>query len=141
MTCSPKTQKTNTWKAFSRYIRVRDSIRTTGTISEVVCFTCGERLDTMASQAGHIVSRAYSGALYNERVVYAQCVNCNAFKEGNHILGFLHLEEMVGYDKAREIVLDSMKPKKHTKFDLEDLEEGCLAATEIMEEHYAKYAN
>ncbi len=135
-TRSRKYQEYLTWKAFSRYIRVRDSIRTTGTLSRVKCFTCGEELDTAASQAGHIVSRSYSAALYNERVVFAQCIHCNYRYEGNHIFGFLHLAEMVGFDRAVDIVMASAAPKSFSMLDLEDIEEGCEAAVEVMEEYY-----
>lgn len=137
-TRSRKTQENATWHEFSRYIRLRDAIRTTGTTKEVECFTCGIRLPREMSQAGHIVSRSYNGALYNPNVVFAQCVTCNHRYEGNHILGFLHLEQIVGYDKAREIVLKSMKPMSLTMFQLEDIEEGCAAAAEILENCYAE---
>lgn len=137
---SRKTQELRTWQAFSKYIRARDAIRSTGTLSEVVCFTCGQRLPTAASQAGHIVSRTYQGALFNPKVVFAQCVHCNHNREGNHILGFFHLVEIVGYDTAVKIVFNSMKPKPLTMLDLEDIEEGCLYATEVLEEFYEQHA-
>jgi hypothetical protein len=139
-TRSRKYQEQVTWKAFATYVKMRDAIRSTGTLAEVDCFTCGVRIPRGASQAGHIVSRTYQGALYNEKVVFAQCQHCNYNREGNHILGFFHLVDMVGYDRACSIIFDSMRPKPLTMEDLEDIEEGCNNACEIMEKYYEQYA-
>jgi len=135
-----KAQEKATWDAFSKFVRTRDAIRTTGTLSEVECFTCGLHLPTAASQAGHIISRAYRGALYNPNVVFAQCPRCNLWFEGNHVLGFLNLVKMIGWEKAVMIVEDSMKPMAYDIFQLEDIEEGCEAAREVLEEEYEQWA-
>lgn len=119
---------------------MRDAIRTTGTLSRVKCFTCGEEIPTASSQAGHIVSRAYKSALFNEKVVHAQCVTCNYRFEGNHILGFFHLADMVGWDAAISIVMNAIVPSSLTIHDMEDIEEGCQAAVEVMEEYYEEHA-
>ena len=139
-TRSRKTQENATWKAFSKYIRARDAIRTTGTLANVECFTCGQILPTGASQAGHIVSRAFNGALFNEKVVFAQCAHCNLHREGMHVFGFLNLVSLVGFDRAEAIVLDSVKPRPLTMFDLEDLEDGCELALEVLEQFYEENA-
>lgn len=133
---SRETQSRATWKAFSKYIRMRDSIRTTGTLTSVECFTCGKKIPTAASQAGHIISRAFQGALYNPQVVYAQCTHCNLFFEGMHIPGFWHLGEMVGWEKAIEICKRAMEPLPLPMEVLEDIEDGCDVAVEIMEQYY-----
>ena len=138
---SRKYQEECTWKAFANYIKMRDAIRSTGTLAEVECFTCGELLPRGAAQAGHIISRSYQGALFNEKVVFAQCVHCNYTREGNHILGFFRLCEMVGHDRAVKIIFDSIKPKPLTMEDLVDIEEGCQHACEIMENFYEQKAN
>lgn len=140
---SRKYQEQQTWKAFSKYIRARDAIRTTGTLARVVCFTCGNELETAASQAGHIISRSYSNALLNPNVVFAQCTHCNYAREGNHVLGFLNLVELVGYEKAQRIVYSSMIPKSpsYTQLDLEDMEDSYWQAYEILEQYYEEHAH
>ena len=133
---SYKTAETAAWKAFSRYIRLRDSIRSTGTLEECECFFCRKILPTSAMQAGHVVSRSYRNALFNPEVVFSSCVECNYRREGNHVLGFLHLVEMVGLTRATEIIYRSMEPASLTILDLEDIEEGCKMAAEILEKEY-----
>jgi hypothetical protein len=139
-TRSRKTQEAAAWKAFSRYIRLRDAIRTTGTTSSVVCFTCGKTIPRAESQAGHIVSRAYHAALYNPQVVFAQCPKCNLWFEGNHILGFLNLIDMVGFQQALSIVRGAIQPLPISSEDLVDIEEGCDIASEILEDFYERNA-
>jgi hypothetical protein len=133
-TRSRRTQEAATWKAFSRYVRLRDAIRTTGTPDSVVCFTCGAVLRTPESQAGHIVGRAWGRALYNEDVVFAQCPECNMRYEGAHVLGFLHLASLVGIAAATDAVVDAAGHRGFTMHELEDIEEGCLAAAEVLEQ-------
>lgn len=140
---SRKTQENYTWTAFSRYIRLRDSIRTTGTLSRVICFYCGVELPTFrsgqlnGSQAGHMVSRVFSGAKYNEKVVFASCSHCNGALEGNHVMGFLHLCDMVGFSTAHDIIIDAVTNKiQYDLGELVDIEEACLLACEILEDFY-----
>ncbi|MCL2806662.1 MAG: recombination protein NinG [Coriobacteriia bacterium] len=139
-TRSRKWQESVTWKAFADYIKMRDAIRTTGTLAEVHCMYCGRRHYRAESQAGHMISRTYGNALYNPKVVFASCSNCNLYREGNHVSGYLNLVEMVGPKQASSIVIDAMKPKPYTMEELEDIEEGCLAAVEIMESYYEAHA-
>jgi len=52
--------KDSAWNAFSYYIRIRDSLATTGNIYQCVCITCNERGDSEPKdfkhiQAGHAV--------------------------------------------------------------------------------------
>jgi hypothetical protein len=93
------------------------------------------------AQAGHVVSRKYSKALYNPAVVYASCQHCNGYLEGNHAAGVLHMCEDLGATKALSILAASMQNGANTFEELEDIEDGCSTAVEIMEDYYAKNAN
>jgi hypothetical protein len=64
--------------------------------------------------------------------------NCNGYKEGNHVAGFLHMCEDMGFEKASRVAVAAMQDGAHTFEELEDIEDGCLSAIEIMENYYAE---
>lgn len=70
-------EKTLTWNAFSKLIRLRDAILTTGDIYDLVCITCDRRKDIKTTDAGHWQSRRYSSTLFDPRNVHGQCKQCN----------------------------------------------------------------
>jgi len=80
---SKKTVKDKAWRAFSKFIRLRDALKTTGTLTHVKCITCGKLLSVSFCDAGHFVSRRYNATLFDERNVNTQCRYCNRFLDGN----------------------------------------------------------
>ena len=75
--------KRKVWDVFSRYIRTRDCLRTTGCTSWGLCFTCDKRFHFKLLQAGHFVAGRHNANLFSERGVQAQCYNCNVNLNGN----------------------------------------------------------
>ena len=75
--------KKKCWEAFSRYIRTRDCIRTTGCPDWGLCITCGKRYHFKLFQAGHFISGRHLSNLFSERGTHAQCYNCNINLKGN----------------------------------------------------------
>ena len=74
--------KDKAWKAFSDYIRLRDSLLTTGTPDNCICVTCSVRGDTSwkpykAIQAGHAVGGRGNAVLFHEELANGQCGYCN----------------------------------------------------------------
>ena len=69
--------KKNVWDIFSRDIRLRDALRTTGTVEYVLCITCCERKRTIEVDAGHFYSRRNTELLFDRKNVHAQCKKCN----------------------------------------------------------------
>lgn len=74
--------KDKAWSTFSMYIRVRDSLATTGTTDYCVCITCNERGDSDPKefkhiQAGHAVGGRGNAVLFNEEITNGQCDYCN----------------------------------------------------------------
>lgn len=74
--------KDNAWTAFSMYIRIRDSLATTGTTDYCVCITCNERGDSEPKefkhiQAGHAVGGRGNAVLFHEEITNGQCDYCN----------------------------------------------------------------
>lgn len=79
--------KDDAWTAFSTYIRIRDSLATTGTTEYCICITCNERGDSSWKeykhiQAGHAVGGRGNAVLFHEEIVNGQCDYCNNPKIG-----------------------------------------------------------
>lgn len=76
--------KDKAWKWFSRYIRLRDCLKTTKTKDRCVCITCGATHGFKDIQAGHFVGGRNNSVLFDERMVNGQCMRCNVFLRGNY---------------------------------------------------------
>ena len=71
--------KEKAWKAFSLYIRHRDSLD--GEIC--MCCSCGRIYPLKKMQAGHFIPGRSNAVLFEENGVHAQCYGCNVGKGGN----------------------------------------------------------
>ena len=107
---SKSTVKGKAWRAFSKFIRLRDALKTTGTLTHVKCITCGKLLSIGFCDAGHFVSRRHNATLFDERNVNTQCRYCNRFLNGALLEYRRQLVRMYGEgidteleDKATEI--------------------------------------
>ena len=72
--------RANYW--FSKFIRTRDAIETTGTLDEVLCVTCGKQIPVGKADCGHFIPGRTTGVLYREDNANAMCVLCNRFRQG-----------------------------------------------------------
>lgn len=73
--------KKKAWTEFSPFVRVRDALRTTGGVDNVVCCSCGIIKPVSAiggAQAGHLVPGRGNSILFCELGVHAQCYHCNS---------------------------------------------------------------
>ena len=95
---------------FSRYIRLKDCLDTTGSIEWGYCYTCKKSKNFKELQAGHYVDRTHIRTRYDERNVHPQCVHCNYFLEGNKSAYTLHLIKDYGKNIIKE--LDTLKNKR-----------------------------
>ncbi len=78
--------KKKAWEAFSKYIRLRDAITTTGTRDVLVCCSCDKEYPAFGkgcAQAGHFVPGRSHSLLFREKGVHGQCYNCNHTLKGN----------------------------------------------------------
>lgn len=99
------------WWWFSKYIRIRDCIRTTWTKNIFKCCSCRSLTLFEEWDAGHFISRSYKQTKFDERNVCAQCRKCNRFQQGcwdrmyEHILK-LHWQDTIDdlLKKKNEIV-------------------------------------
>jgi len=65
------------WPLFSRYIRLRDCIKTTGTTDWGLCRTCQRKYHFKRLQAGHFIPGRMRAVLFDPRCVHIQCYRCN----------------------------------------------------------------
>ena len=102
--------KKKAWTAFSKYIRVRDCLETTGSPYYGVCCTCGKQYPIERLQAGHFVAGRTNALLFRETGVHGQCVSCNMFKGG----AWVEYEEFMLERYGPEITLEEKMAKRKT---------------------------
>mgnify|MGYP001615837737 FL=1 len=120
---SQKTVKNNAWRHFSKFIRLRDALKTTGTLTHVKCLTCGKLLQISFCDAGHFVSRRYKATLFDERNVNTQCRYCNRFLDGNLLEYRRQIIRLYGEGIDTELETKSRQLKKYTVDELTKLAE------------------
>jgi hypothetical protein len=78
--------KGEAWDEFSKFIRLRDALRTTGTKDYLVCCSCGKQYPAFGvrcAQAGHFIAGRKNAILFDEKCCHGQCYNCNHTLKGN----------------------------------------------------------
>lgn len=95
--------KEKAWRAFSKYIRIRDALLTTGTTDYAICCTCGKEYPIAKLQAGHYLPGRTNGILFDERGVHAQCVGCNMFGKGMQAEYHLYMLDKYGAEVCEEL--------------------------------------
>ena len=112
--------KKRAWRYFSKYIRLRDALKTTGDINFCKCFTCGRIESIKNMDAGHFVSRRFNSTLFDERNVNAQCARCNVFLSGNQLEYRRQLIKLYGEGIDIELKDKATEIKKYTIPELEE---------------------
>ena len=123
--------KKNIWPLFSRYIRERDCLKTTGCKQWGLCITCGKRYHIKLLQAGHFISGRHNANLFNEDGCHAQCYNCNINLKGNTLEYRRKIIEL--YGEGYDEVLES-RGKEVKQFTIPELEEFKLYLKQKLEE-------
>lgn len=133
------------WSNFSKYIRLRDCIATTGNIEEGVCFTCGKIYGFNKLQAGHMVAKRTNNILFDEDNVKAQCIGCNIYKNGDqgrfvlNRIRELQDDGMSLQDAYNEVLLAFNKPDKELTYEeLVELDKHYLIKIEEIEKKFNK---
>ncbi len=77
------TEKADT--VFSKYIRKRDALATTGSTEMVICISCGRHKENNGHivNNGHFIPRYCKSTRYDEQNCNSQCVYCNKELKGN----------------------------------------------------------
>lgn len=115
--------KNRAWNMFSKYIRTRDCLATTGTIERGRCVTCGKIFDFRDLQAGHCIPGRYKSILFDEELVNAQCRGCNYFGGGKYADYTLWFIKKYGEKYWEEKVELSHQKVKYTKVDYQEIYE------------------
>ncbi len=120
---SKSTLKRYVWAAFAKFIKLRDCLRTTGTLTHGKCITCGKLLSISLCDAGHFVSRRYNSTLFDEKNCHLQCRYCNRYLNGNLLEYRRQIVKL--YGEGADVVLEdkAMEIKKYTPQDLTKLAE------------------
>ncbi|HIJ71685.1 MAG TPA: hypothetical protein HPP87_10030 [Planctomycetes bacterium] len=98
--------KTDAWDWFSKWVRVKDCLETTGFPFVGECVTCGRRFHISFLQAGHCFPGRKNARLFQEELVHAQCRFCNEGKHGCPT-------------KYRKIMEKRYTPKEVEKWEIE----------------------
>jgi len=70
---------------FSRWIKIRDCLATTGTLTEGICITSGRRIRFSQGDCGHFVPGRADAVLFDENNAHFQSSSDNRFKQGKWI--------------------------------------------------------
>ena len=104
---------------FSRYIRLRDCLKTTGSPEYGECFTCSASLPFNDLQAGHFMQGRHNAYLFSERGVNAQCTRCNLTLGGNPHEYRRQIVKLYGEDVALELEAEARTTRKFSVKELE----------------------
>ena len=126
--------KDKAWAAFSRYIRVRDALKTTGDTEYAACYTCGKMHPITEMDAGHWITRNHLGTFMDERNVHAQCRGCNRFGNGRPVEYQEHLLEEYGPDILQVLTRAASESRKVTAEEYRDLERFYKASMDALVE-------
>jgi hypothetical protein len=107
--------KKNSWKLFSRYIRLKDADDN----GFVKCVTCGTVKHYKEMHAGHYL---HNKCDYDERNVHPQCIKCNHFLHGNGIEYHKYMLKTYSQDEIDILVLKANKPFKKDLYWFIDVE-------------------
>lgn len=107
--------KSDLWKHFSIYVR-QSHANWQGYVS---CFTCDKKKHWKEVDAGHYISRGYSGTFVDERNVKPQCKGCNGPRRGMHDVFGVRLEKLYGHGVLQEL---QTKKNSFVKWDRQELQ-------------------
>jgi hypothetical protein len=131
---SHKSAKAKAWKAFSDYIRLRDSLRTTGSPDSCRCITCEKIVPYSSIQAGHFVGGRGGAVLFDEESVWGQCIGCNVFLRGNYQLYTLKMISLYGMERVEELLAMKKQSKQYKTFELLEIAKKYKSLYESLKE-------
>ena len=111
--------KREAWAVFSRYIRLRDCLETTGSPDWGECITCDNQFEFKNLDAGHFIPGRHNGNLFSERGVHAQCRSCNRFGNGRQLEYRRQIIKLYGEGADEELEKEAGETKRYTVADLE----------------------
>lgn len=125
--------KNKAWRMFSKYIRTRDCLLTTGTLERGKCVTCVEEFPFEKLQAGHAIGGRNNSILFDEQLVNAQCAGCNHYKNGNYGKYSVWFINKYGLQEWENKVILSNRTVKYTKGDYQEIYNKYKRKLELLE--------
>ena len=119
---SKATIKRKAWYSFSKYIRIRDCLKTTRTLTHGKCITCEKLLSISFCDAGHFVSRRHNSTLFDEKNCHLQCRYCNRYLNGNLLEYRRQIIKLYGEGVDIELEDKALVTKQYSVDDLTELE-------------------
>jgi hypothetical protein len=116
--------KKKAWTAFSRYIRLRDGLKTMGSTEYGKCITCGEVVPLWTRggmQAGHFIDGRSASILFDEDLVHGQCSRCNLYKSGNKDAYTPIMIDRYGLERVQEMWRQKNIIHRWTKEELNNI--------------------
>lgn len=104
------------WSWFSKYIRLRDCIRTTGNPEVFKCCSCGSLTHFSKWDAWHFISRMHKNTKFDERNVYGQCQKCNRYQQGNWDKMYEHIKKLHGQETIDELLAKSREIVRYVDY-------------------------
>ena len=102
------------------------------------CFTCGVRRHWKDLQGGHWIERGKKATKIMEENIHPQCAGCNGFgmKFQTKIQDAYsqNMREFYGNDFCNQMLIDSNKPVKYLRSDMEDMKKDLSAQIRALEE-------
>jgi len=113
--------KDKAWKAFAKYIRIRDALKTTGTVTHARCITCGKVEPIENIDAGHAMPGRANSILFSEELCNAQCRSCNRYNGGEYQAHKRILIDRYGQDWWDYQEYMKHKHVEYSQFDYEQI--------------------
>lgn len=108
----------------NRYIRSRDSLKTTGSLDYCMCISCGKVKEFAEIQAGHYVAVGQSSLLrFNEENINGQCSGCNCWGHGMLAEYTINIDKKYGKDTALMLLNKKHIDKKWSRAELLEIQD------------------
>ena len=104
--------------AFSKYIRLRDCLKTTEGTRFGLCITCGRRETRQALHAGHYPAGRGNNIIFSEMGTNAQCNICNTTLGGRPKEYRAELVRRFGEGPVKQLEMEAKQVKKYTRDEL-----------------------
>lgn len=126
--------KEQAWKAFSKYVRLRDCLEYDRNAAEphAKCVTCSFVYPLKKLQAGHFIPGRNNAVLFSELGVHAQCNACNKYKKGNTHEYWLFMERTYGRPTINRLIAESKQTVIYKSFDYERIREEYDLKTKLL---------
>ena len=116
------------WDQFSKFIRLRDALLTTGTKHDAECITCRRVYPIKKMQAGHFIPGRSNAVLFDEYGVFCQCIQCNVFKHGDSLRYRRRMVKKYGETRVQEMEILARVPKHIHIFEFRLIQEFYVRA-------------